>query len=133
MIPSPHKTQRAKFINIFKMSFFVRTGSFWKIGLFLRNFLPGISFKKSKRKRNLCLWVIWSALIFWLFQCAMKSSSTFECCFYSIWGTGPVNPIQSHSCRMDLGHCCSWLLDIYLHVKGQTWPLYMRDSARYNL
>lgn len=35
------------------MSFFVRTASFGDLGLFLRNCLPGISFKK--RKKNLCL------------------------------------------------------------------------------
>lgn len=57
MIPFPHKTLRAKFIMISQTSFFGRTGTFLKLALFLRNFLPGISSKKSKSKRSLCLWV----------------------------------------------------------------------------
>lgn len=57
MIPFPQKTLRTKFIKISQTSFFVSTGAFWKQALFLRNFLPGISSKKSKSKRNSCLWV----------------------------------------------------------------------------
>lgn len=55
MIDSPKKTKRAKIINILKIASFVRTDSLWKLGLFLRKFLPGMNVKKSKRKRNLCL------------------------------------------------------------------------------
>lgn len=108
MIPFPHKTQRAKFIMISQMSFFGRAGTFWKLAFFLKNFLPGISSRKSKSKRNLCLSVSHLASIsLEAFQCAMKSSNTFECCIYSMWGTGSVKSIQSHSCWTDLRHCCS--------------------------
>lgn len=82
-------------------------------------------------KRNVCLRVIYLA--------GVNLLAFSMCCevFKHFWmlqrEAGPVKSIQSHSCLMDLRHCCSWLLDIYLHLKWQTWPLYMHNSARYNL